>query len=255
MVGAHMIITTTDERVYNLADPVTAEEAKEHGFQSVMESRRADRKLMAVRTGEKRAPVKGEWFLSGAIPEAYQVKGAMTGDYNIMRLVTVRRVISYEVEEPRKICSGEEEHPITIEVPLSPANDPSPLREMFTVTHIPVTDPKRLVPMVAALLERFDTLPERMRPGLSAHGQWDLDNYWEPLVAQIDVLRKGLQELRVIALPTEIGGFTTLPPCSHCSGSGQDPLYLCQGITPPPDGGHRCPRCGGSGKEKEKEKT
>lgn len=37
-------------------------------------------------TGEKRCPKKGEWYLSGAITEAYQAKNDLTGEYYIARI-------------------------------------------------------------------------------------------------------------------------------------------------------------------------
>ncbi len=46
----------------------------------------------AVLTGEKRAPKKGEWYLSGAIPEAYRAPNDLSTAYHILALVKVRRV-------------------------------------------------------------------------------------------------------------------------------------------------------------------
>jgi hypothetical protein len=45
--------------------------------------------LLAEATGEFRVPKKGEWFLSGAVPEAYKAgyKQRMTTKFNIVRLV------------------------------------------------------------------------------------------------------------------------------------------------------------------------
>ena len=126
--------------------------------------------------------------------------------------------------DPCKICSGEEKNPVVVEVPLpppgepnangdifpegieippSPANDPSPLREMFTVTHTPVTDLRRLVPMITALLERFDVVSEKMRPALCAHGARD------QLCDERDEARTELRELRIKAghVPLNIDDF------------------------------------------------
>lgn len=41
----------------------------------------------AVRTGEKRPPMKGEWYISGAIPEAYRAPNDLTHDHVIARIV------------------------------------------------------------------------------------------------------------------------------------------------------------------------
>ena len=37
-----------------------------------------------VRTGEKRPPRKGEWYLSGAIPQAYQAPNDLNSAYHIL---------------------------------------------------------------------------------------------------------------------------------------------------------------------------
>lgn len=42
--------------------------------------------LAAVRTGEFRAPRRGEWYLSGAIPEAWQAPNDLSQSYHIVRL-------------------------------------------------------------------------------------------------------------------------------------------------------------------------
>lgn len=36
-------------------------------------------------TGERRPPRKGEWYLSGAIPMAYQARADMSAAYHIVR--------------------------------------------------------------------------------------------------------------------------------------------------------------------------
>lgn len=58
--------------------------------------------IKAKWTGEKRPPKKGEWYLSGAIIEAYQAKYDMTSTYHIARLfqvVTVVKEITTIIEE------------------------------------------------------------------------------------------------------------------------------------------------------------
>jgi hypothetical protein len=37
-----------------------------------------------------RAPEAGEWYLSGAQPEAYKAKGAMTGEFPIVTLIKAK---------------------------------------------------------------------------------------------------------------------------------------------------------------------
>jgi hypothetical protein len=43
-----------------------------------------------VSTGEFRNPKKGEWFISGAIPEGYLAPSNLDYSYNIGRLVKVK---------------------------------------------------------------------------------------------------------------------------------------------------------------------
>ena len=50
------------------------------------------RKVMAVGTGEFRPPRKGEWYLSGAIIEAYLAKADFTHSFHIARLVVTEEV-------------------------------------------------------------------------------------------------------------------------------------------------------------------
>lgn len=50
----------------------------------------AGRNKMAVWTGEKRPPRKGEWYLSGAIVEAYRAPNDLTTPFHIARVVTVK---------------------------------------------------------------------------------------------------------------------------------------------------------------------
>ena len=52
---------------------------------------------MAVLTGEYRPPRAGEWYVSGAIPEAYRMPNDGTMPHHIARLIVVRR---REVIEP-----------------------------------------------------------------------------------------------------------------------------------------------------------
>jgi hypothetical protein len=58
-------------------------------------------RLRAEKTGEFRAPKKDEWFLSGAIPEAYQAYADMdVPKFHILRLVVVE-VVTTEVVRKR----------------------------------------------------------------------------------------------------------------------------------------------------------
>ena len=44
-------------------------------------------------TGETRPPLKGEWYLSGAIIEAYRAPSDLLTPYHIARLVSTRTMI------------------------------------------------------------------------------------------------------------------------------------------------------------------
>jgi len=57
------------------------------------------RNIMAMATGEKRPPKKGEWYLSGAIVEAYRAPNDMMTPFKIATLVrtetvTVTRIVA-----------------------------------------------------------------------------------------------------------------------------------------------------------------
>lgn len=45
--------------------------------------------LVAIRTGEKRPPRAGEWYLSGAEPQAWRAPRDFETEYYILKLVTV----------------------------------------------------------------------------------------------------------------------------------------------------------------------
>jgi hypothetical protein len=47
-------------------------------------------KIGAIRTGEKRPAKAGEWFISGAIPEAYRMPNDSTVTQTIAKLITYR---------------------------------------------------------------------------------------------------------------------------------------------------------------------
>lgn len=55
--------------------------------------------VRAVRIESVRPPRKGEWYLSGAIPEAYQAKADLDYPRQILRLVRVQKVTQYRVLE------------------------------------------------------------------------------------------------------------------------------------------------------------
>jgi hypothetical protein len=48
--------------------------------------------VMAKPTGEFRCPKKGEWYLSGAVIEAYKAPNDLSSEYHIAKLVHVKQV-------------------------------------------------------------------------------------------------------------------------------------------------------------------
>jgi hypothetical protein len=52
--------------------------------------------IAAIRTGEYRKPRKGEWYLSGAIVEAYQAKNDLDTPYQIAKLVKTKTTTKTE---------------------------------------------------------------------------------------------------------------------------------------------------------------
>lgn len=55
--------------------------------------------LRARATGEKRPPKKGEWYLSGAIVEAYKAPNDLTTAYYIAKIVRIETVTQEVVIE------------------------------------------------------------------------------------------------------------------------------------------------------------
>jgi hypothetical protein len=58
-------------------------------------------RFMAVKTGEFRAVRAGEWYLSGAIPEAYRAQADLAESRDILRVVEVETVTTIVVKEKR----------------------------------------------------------------------------------------------------------------------------------------------------------
>lgn len=76
---------------YPLGDPLTSEECRRWGVRSKMFLGVHDCNVMAVWTGEKRPPKKGEWYLSGAIIDAYRAPNDLGTPHCIARLVKVEK--------------------------------------------------------------------------------------------------------------------------------------------------------------------
>ncbi|HUS98156.1 MAG TPA: hypothetical protein VMX97_15625, partial [Hyphomicrobiaceae bacterium] len=55
--------------------------------------------VRAIATGERRPPSKGEWYLSGAIAEAYRAPNDFSSPYHIAKLVRVKTVTTTTIEQ------------------------------------------------------------------------------------------------------------------------------------------------------------
>lgn len=58
--------------------------------------------VMAVKTGEFRAPKQGEWYLSGAVVEAYKAPKDMRALFHIVQIVRVKKITTF-VEIDREV--------------------------------------------------------------------------------------------------------------------------------------------------------
>ena len=76
-------------KFYPLKDYPNEEEMKRFGLRYMSPYLNT---IKAKFTGEKRCPKKGEWFLSGAIVEAYKAKNDLTTVYHIAVLVKIKTI-------------------------------------------------------------------------------------------------------------------------------------------------------------------
>jgi hypothetical protein len=64
--------------------------------------------VMAALTGEFRAPRKGEWYLSGAVPVAYRSPSDLSHTYRIMELVVVdtKTTVTHRIVRSLEVLHG-----------------------------------------------------------------------------------------------------------------------------------------------------
>ncbi len=76
-------------KIYECGDWVSCSEAGKllKRKVSVDEAMKLRKNIMAVYIGEKRCPKKNEWYLSGAIVEAYRAPNDLSTEYMIAKLV------------------------------------------------------------------------------------------------------------------------------------------------------------------------
>ena len=93
------------DKFYDLAAFVAYAVRKKCGFGTHVLRRKLDtgeiHMLKAIRTGDFRAPLKGEWYLSGSVPAAYKAPNDFDIKFYIAKLVLVeeKTVTTYKVIE------------------------------------------------------------------------------------------------------------------------------------------------------------
>lgn len=91
-------------KYYNLADDLTEKDCLGLGISTkfcLWSSKKISEnvKVVAKKSKEYREPKKGEWFISGAIGEAYHSPNDLSNKYHIAKLVLVKsitKLIEYE---------------------------------------------------------------------------------------------------------------------------------------------------------------
>ena len=73
--------------------------AQEHFWEFAMKDKGKGYKTMGVRTGEFRPPMKGEFYVSGAIPEVYDVPNDLSTPFHIVKLIHVSTETVYRAVE------------------------------------------------------------------------------------------------------------------------------------------------------------
>jgi len=81
-----------NKKTYPIVDLPKREIRKKFGFKGIF-MRSPTKEIRAVLTGEKRAPKKGEWYLSGAIPAGYTAPNDFSTEYCILKLVLVETAV------------------------------------------------------------------------------------------------------------------------------------------------------------------
>lgn len=91
------------KKLYNVIDFINSEEIKNYlpsdwNEKSINEKMTFKRNFRAYFTGETRCPKKGEWFLSGAIIEAYKAPNNLTTPYKIAKLLLTETKVMEQVK-------------------------------------------------------------------------------------------------------------------------------------------------------------
>jgi len=91
-------------KLYPLADWPTLTEKRKLGFTpEELSGARQQPDICAVLTGQKGRPKRGEWYLSGAIPQAYRAPNDLPMEFHMLRLVRVKeRTVTTIISDPFK---------------------------------------------------------------------------------------------------------------------------------------------------------
>lgn len=90
------------KKIYPLGDRVTWQEMNSLGTDlggvPFLSRQNARKNVKAVTTGEKRCPKAGEWYISGAIVEAYRADHDLNTEFFIAKLVMTKTTVITTVE-------------------------------------------------------------------------------------------------------------------------------------------------------------
>ena len=90
-------------KLYPVIDRLTGDDLKQLGLRTVKgpypSMGMPAKDVHAIATGEKRPPRKGEWYLSGAIVEAYRAPNDLSTPHHIARLVRTKTETTTKIIE------------------------------------------------------------------------------------------------------------------------------------------------------------
>lgn len=80
-------------KFYPLAGQLLYADREALGIGHTLGAACSSRNVMAIKAGEYRAPKAGEWYLSGALVEAWRAPNDLSTNFHIVKLVKVRTQI------------------------------------------------------------------------------------------------------------------------------------------------------------------
>lgn len=91
-------------QLFDLHDYLNPDERRRFGIATALDMYQREMVIKAVFAGEKRPPKKGEWYLSGAIIQAYRAPNDLDTPYHIARLVRTetKTVITTDIVADKK---------------------------------------------------------------------------------------------------------------------------------------------------------